>query len=258
MNRQMVMTKKLLFSLFVVLFMLSGCKLKRPDDVLSPKEMEKILYDYHLAQAIMMEESQSEKYKRDYYLEWVYQKNGITKQEFDRSLVWYTRYPDEFAEIYEKLSERVSKDRNQAAMLLERIEKSSFSVESGDSVDLWYLNNNAILANSVYLDKILFSIKADTTFYSGDTITWSVNNTLVSKTDSLPLQVYLALSMRYSNSRVITVDTLLNNSAKVELITVIDSVSDLSTITGFVSYVDSTNNKDACAVLTDISLIRQR
>ena len=143
-------------------------------------------------------------------------------------------------------------------MLLERIEKSSFSVESGDSVDLWYLNNNAILANSVYLDKILFSIKADTTFYSGDTITWSVNNTLVSKTDSLPLQVYLALSMRYSNSRVITVDTLLNNSAKVELITVIDSVSDLSTITGFVSYVDSTNNKDACAVLTDISLIRQR
>ena len=69
MNRQMAMTKKLLFSLFVVLFMLSGCKLKRPDDVLSPKEMEKILYDYHLAQAIMMEESQSEKYKRDYYLE---------------------------------------------------------------------------------------------------------------------------------------------------------------------------------------------
>ena len=135
-----------IISLFSIVLLLSACKVNRPDDVLPPKTMEAVLYDYHLAQAILMDAESAEKYKRDFYLEWVYQKNGVTKEEFDNSLVWYTRYPEEFAEIYEKLSERVTKDRNQAAMLLERIEKSSFSVESGDSVDLWYLNRNIILS----------------------------------------------------------------------------------------------------------------
>lgn len=254
----MRMKKILIISLLAVAFLLSGCRIRRPDDVLSPKIMEEVLYDYHLAQAILMEENTSERYQRDYYLDWVYQKNGVTEQEFEHSLVWYTRYPEQFAEIYDKLSERVTKDRNQAAMLLERIEKSSFSVESGDSVDLWYLNNNAILSNSIYLDKVLFSIKSDTTFHSGDTITWRLNNTFVSTTDTLPLQVYVSMSMRYGSTRVVTIDTLLDKSGKVELSTVIDSVVELGTLTGFINYIDSTANKDACAVLTDISLIRQR
>lgn len=252
------MKARQVISLLVVLVVLSGCKINRPDDVLSPKVMEEVLYDYHLAQAILAQEGQSEKYKRDYYIEWVFQKHGITQAELDTSLVWYTRYPKEFAKIYDKLSERSVKDRTQAAMLLERIEKSSFSVESGDSVDLWYLNNSAILSSSIYLDKIQFSMKADTTFHKSDTITWKLNNTFVSRNDTLPLQLYLALSMRYNNSKVFTIDTLLNGDASLELTTVIDSVVELGSVTGFVQYIDSTANKDACAVLTDISLVRQR
>lgn len=252
------MKARQVISLLVVLVVLSGCKINRPDDVLSPKVMEEVLYDYHLAQAILMEEGQSEKYKRDYYLDWVFQKHGVSKQDFEHSLIWYTRYPNEFAEIYGKLSDRVTRDRNQAAMLLERIEKSSFSVESGDSVDLWYLNRNIILSGSIYLDKVLFTIKSDTTFHKGDTITWNINNTFVAKADSLPQQIYASLSMRYGNSQVVTVDTLLDRTTNVKLTTVIDSVVDLNTITGSVCYMDSTAAKDACAVLTDVSLIRQR
>ena len=212
------MKLKLIISLFAIVLLLSGCKVNRPDDVLPPKTMEAVLYDYHLAQAILMDAESTEKYKRDFYLDWVYQKNGVTKEEFDNSLVWYTRYPEEFAEIYEKLSERVTKDRNQAAMLLERIEKSSFSVESGDSVDLWYLNNTAIMSNSIFLDKLTYSIKADTTFHKGDTITWNVNSTFVAP-DSLPLKVYLAMSLRYGADRVVTVDTLLDHTTEVTLMT---------------------------------------
>ena len=39
----------------VLLLVLSGCRLKRPDDVLSPKKMEQFLYDYHMAQAIIQD-----------------------------------------------------------------------------------------------------------------------------------------------------------------------------------------------------------
>lgn len=246
-----------IISLFAVVLLLSACKVNRPDDVLPPKTMEAVLYDYHLAQAILMDAESAEKYKRDFYLEWVYQKNGVTKEEFDNSLVWYTRYPEEFAEIYEKLSERVTKDRNQAAMLLERIEKSSFSVESGESVDLWYLNNTAIMSNSIFLDKLTYSIKADTTFHKGDTITWNVNSTFVAP-DSLPLKVYLAMSLRYGADRVVTVDTLLDHTSEVTLMSVTDTVADLNSLTGFVSYIDTIGNQDACIVLSNMSLIRQR
>lgn len=246
-----------IISLFAIVLLLSACKVNRPDDVLPPKTMEAVLYDYHLAQAILMDAESAEKYKRDFYLEWVYQKNGVTKEEFDNSLVWYTRYPEEFAEIYEKLSERVTKDRNQAAMLLERIEKSSFSVESGDSVDLWYLNNTAIMSNSIFLDKLTYSIKADTTFHKGDTITWNVNSTFVAP-DSLPLKVYLAMSLRYGADRVVTVDTLLDHTSEVTLMSVTDTVADLNSLTGFVSYIDTIGNQDACIVLSNMSLIRQR
>lgn len=246
-----------IISLFSIVLLLSACKVNRPDDVLPPKTMEAVLYDYHLAQAILMDAESAEKYKRDFYLEWVYQKNGVTREEFDNSLVWYTRYPEEFAEIYEKLSERVTKDRNQAAMLLERIEKSSFSVESGDSVDLWYLNNTAIMSNSIFLDKLTYSIKADTTFHKGDTITWNVNSTFVAP-DSLPLKVYLAMSLRYGADRVVTVDTLLDHTSEVTLMSVTDTVADLNSLTGFVSYIDTIGNQDACIVLSNMSLIRQR
>lgn len=246
-----------IISLFAIVLLLSACKVNRPDDVLPPKTMEAVLYDYHLAQAILMDAESAEKYKRDFYLDWVYQKNGVTKEEFDNSLVWYTRYPEEFAEIYEKLSERVTKDRNQAAMLLERIEKSSFSVESGDSVDLWYLNNTVIMSNSIFLDKLTYSIKADTTFHKGDTIIWNVNSTFVAP-DSLPLKVYLAMSLRYGADRVVTVDTLLDHTSEVTLMSVTDTVADLNSLTGFVSYIDTIGNQDACIVLSNMSLIRQR
>ena len=42
--------------------MLSGCRLKRPENVLSPKKMEQFLYDYHLAQAVTQDFSKDERY----------------------------------------------------------------------------------------------------------------------------------------------------------------------------------------------------
>ena len=71
----------------VLLLVLSGCRLKRPDDVLSPKKMEQFLYDYHMAQAIIQDLPKEEKYTTPAYVDWAYQKNGITKEQFNTSLV---------------------------------------------------------------------------------------------------------------------------------------------------------------------------
>ena len=63
-----------------LLFMLSGCRLNRPDDVLPPRKMEQFLYDYHLAQAIGQELPREDRYTTKAYIDWAYSKNGITPE----------------------------------------------------------------------------------------------------------------------------------------------------------------------------------
>ena len=77
--------------LIIVLFSLtlSGCRLRRPENVLPPKKMEQFLYDYHLAQAVSQDLPKDEKYTTQAYIDWAYQKNGVTKEEFNTSLIWY-------------------------------------------------------------------------------------------------------------------------------------------------------------------------
>ena len=55
--QQKVLMMKRIDFLCVLIFVLalSGCRLRRPENVLPPKKMEQFLYDYHLAQAIGQE-----------------------------------------------------------------------------------------------------------------------------------------------------------------------------------------------------------
>ena len=148
------MRKTDILALFLLVTLLSGCRLNRPDDVLSPKKMEQFLYDYHLAQAIGQELSRDEKYTSKAYIDWAYEKNGITADDLNRSLVWYTRNPKELAKIYKRLSVRVDAEYKSASRSLSQIEKTSFTIQSGDSVNLWYLSPSAILNTSDYMSKL--------------------------------------------------------------------------------------------------------
>jgi len=241
--------------LVLISFLVSGCRLKRPDDVLSPKKMENILYDYHLAQAVSSEMPRDERYKTDAYINWVYKKNNVTKGEFERSLKWYCRYPKEFAKIYKHISNRVEAEYKSASKALSQIEKQSFNIESGDSIDLWYLNRTALLNTSELMDKLSFNVPRDTTFHNGDTILWTMNSTFVS-TDSLSLSkayIYLAI---YAPDNVWVTDTVLTTSGQVSLQLQITDAGKMSNIRGFINYSDETGSRDGIFVLSDMSLMR--
>ena len=152
----------------MLLPMLCGCRLRRPESVLSSKKMEQFLYDYHLAQAVSQDLPQSERYTSRAYIDWAYSKNNISKEQFERSLVWYTRYPKELSKIYKRLSNRIDDEYKAVSRSLSQIEKKSFAVQSGDSVDLWYLDRTALLNTSAYMNKLTYHINKDTTFYAGE------------------------------------------------------------------------------------------
>ena len=238
-----------------LLLMLSGCRLNRPDDVLPPRKMEQFLYDYHLAQAIGQELPRENRYTTKAYIDWAYINNGITPEQFDRSLIWYTRYPKELAKIYKRLSNRIDDEYKSVSRALSQIEKKAFSIQSGDSVNLWYLDRTALLNTSVYMNKLTYKITRDTTFHKGDTICLNLSGTFVSPDSGVPGYAYMSLSAYYNDS-VSTADTLLCTNGGVGLSIILDSKKDITSISGSINYLDSTDNRNNMLVLTGMELMR--
>lgn len=238
-----------------LLLLLSGCRLNRPDDVLPPRKMEQFLYDYHLAQAIGQELPREDRYTTKAYIDWAYSKNGITPEQFNRSLVWYTRYPKELAKIYKRLSNRIDDEFKAASRSLSQIEKKSFAIQSGDSVNLWYLDRTALLNSSAYMNKLTYKITRDTTFHNGDTISLNLSAAFVSPDSGVPAYSYMSLSIYYNDS-VSSADTLLHGNGRVGLSLILDSKRDFSSISGSINYLDSTDNRNSMLVLTGMELMR--
>ena len=121
-----VKTLCLLITLFVV-----GCKVETPEGVLPPEKMENVIYDYHLVQAITTEYMPLN-YEKKMHINYVFEKHGITKEQFDSSLVWYTRYPRRMHRIYASLEKRTMEEL--LSMLTERQQmglRLHFGMEDG-------------------------------------------------------------------------------------------------------------------------------
>lgn len=236
--------------------MLAGCRLKRPDTVIPPKKMEALLYDYHTAQALAMKLPTSERYKRDLMYNYVFDKHGVTQEQLDTSLVWYTRNPREFAKIYAKLSLKVDKDRQDAEHRRERIEKKSFSVVSGDSVDLWYLPRTGLMTSSQLLDRVKFEVPGDTSFHYGDTLKWTVGTSFQGhSSDSIRPVAYMYISVTYGDS-VFSADAITESTCVNEITVVTDKRKAITKIRGAIQYVDCAENDSVFMLLNGVSLLR--
>ena len=98
--------------IFLVAFtlLLSGCD-RRPKGVLNQNDMTIVLTEMHKADASMMEKGFAfSRYsdKAPYY-KFIFKKYGITKAQFDSSLVWYSKKPRVFGNIYVKVLDNLTK-----------------------------------------------------------------------------------------------------------------------------------------------------
>ena len=76
--------------------------------------MQSVLYDLHRAEAIIQVSSMAFGHDEETakYYQVVLDKHGITKAEFDSSLVWYTNHPQRFNKIYPKIMKRCVDETN--------------------------------------------------------------------------------------------------------------------------------------------------
>ena len=86
-----------------------GC---RPRGVLSNREMREVLYDLHRADGALQVAGYNYSHDQELagYYKNVLDAHGITQEQFDSSLVWFTDNPQIFNKIYPKVMERLDAD----------------------------------------------------------------------------------------------------------------------------------------------------
>ena len=256
MRRARVNKSFLLFASALSL-LFAACSERKPSDVLEPSKLEAVLYDYHLVQSIINDMPSSERYKKDLYFDYVYDKHGVTSAEVDSALVYYARYPEALSEVYENLSVRIKNTQKRLAEEDTQFESHMPVAVVGDSADLWYETRVKLMYPSVLGNRFNFTVPSDTNFKANDRFEWSGEVMfLPDEADSVNHYLHLSLMAKLANDSVMSVDTMLYTSGAYNLLLTDTLGARLNTLYGNVYYKSKELGHDA--LLYGMRLMRYR
>ncbi len=160
---------------FFALMLLLACTPTVPKQFIQPDEMEDILYDYHLAQAMAMkkiDDSHEMDMRRNQYFHAVLKKHHVTKEDFDTSMVYYFSHLARLKRIYQEVNERLSDEAKLLGTAVGEINRYSRYGASGDTANIWNDRTNLLLMPCPTMNRFDFTIKADTSYHKGDSFTF--------------------------------------------------------------------------------------
>jgi len=132
-NRQNKTFVKFLFLLGVAMIF-TACD-GRPSGVLSQRKMTEVLTEMHKADASMAEKGvlYGKYSQKAPYYRYIFKKYDITQAQFDSSLVWYTKNPQRFENIYDNVL-------NQLADLQHAVKKGKYHYVDSTQLSIVKLN----------------------------------------------------------------------------------------------------------------------
>lgn len=167
-----MMRRTALFAFTVMFAMTLGlisCKPSTPHDIIQPDDMEDLLYDYHLADAM------AQQAKGDYgqnvisYRAAVLKKYGVSQAEFDSSMVYYMRHTTQLHDIYEDIAERMQDEAQSLGSTVGMgAGQGNYQSASGDTIDIWKGPQSLILVPNEPYNLLSFHYKPDTKAQKGD------------------------------------------------------------------------------------------
>ncbi len=159
-------------SMFVILSLglLMACTPSVPSKYIQPGELEDILYDYHLTQAMVKAEhpGESNDFERSKYFHVLLKKYGVTEEDFDSSMVYYYSHLPRLKEIYMEVNERLADDAKDLGATVGEIGRYSQYSTSGDTANIWEGASDVLLIPRPTMNHFDFTVKVDTSFYKGD------------------------------------------------------------------------------------------
>ncbi len=154
--------------LILLLLWMTACKPTVPSEYIQPGELEDILYDYHVAQAMAKTDNPSVDFNKSYYFEAVLHKYGLTEAEFDSSLVYYYSNVMKLKEIYGRVNERLVEEAKNFGASVGSLRQYSQYSTTGDTANIWKYDTELLLIPYVTKNRYDFTIPVDTSFYKGD------------------------------------------------------------------------------------------
>lgn len=187
--------------LFLVL--LSACTPKVPKEYIQPDDMEDILYDYFVSQGIVKEEGlDNSEYKRELYFEAVLKKYGLTRAEFDTSLVYYYTRADRFVKVWKNVQERLGEAAIEYGASAGEVETFTTSTLTGDTANIWNGVISQVLVPYAPYNRLQYRLKADTAYRKGDSFMLTWNSNFLYQSGSKDAVAYMAV--RYKNDSIVS------------------------------------------------------
>lgn len=248
------MKTKYLTWLMLAVWMFVGCKPGVPSRYLQPDEMEEILYDFHLSQAVvMMEHDAPENAERHLAYQAVLKKHQVTQAEFDSSLVYYYSHAYRLDEIYKRVSQRLE---NQAQALgAAESELGQFAHLSlhGDTADVWNLKTSWLLLPAPPYNRIDFECKVDTSYRKGDSFQLYFQTNYLYQSGTKDATAFIVVE--YDNDSIATFHTNIYMSGLNQLRVADNPKNGIKRLWGFF-YLDKGNEKNTTLKLLFIDHIQ--
>lgn len=237
---------------------LAACSADMPEGIPDEQTMEEILYDYHLAQALSdngLPESVSKendyRISEAYYTKAALAKHGMTNDDFDKALMWYSRHSEKLFDIYKRLNERVAAE---AGSSTGGNGGAYAGAASSDTTDIWQ-GGRSYLLSSTGQNYVAYEQTADTAIHAGDLLTLHFIPSWVYREGRKAAIAQLALV--YENDSVaVTMSDVYNDRPKELSISV--GKMPLKIVRVFIYQQATWSEKPKLLVLSGVSLVRFR
>lgn len=254
MNRKR--TSYIIVAMAVIIIMaVTSCKPTVPRKYIQPDEMEGILYDYYISQALANHgtDYETSSFNKNVYYNAVLKKHGVTEAEFDSSLVYYYTNSNRFFDIYKKLSERIGNDAAGLGASVGEINKYSQLKADGDTANIWHDATSVVLSPVSPYNKMVFHIIADSTFRRGDSFLLNFMTDFMYQAGTKDAMVYIAV--HYKNDSISTHINRVSVSGVSQLRVPSNMDSDIKSIDGFI-YLSTGNDESKTLKLMFISQLQ--
>ncbi len=234
-----------------------ACGPERPNSILSDSKMEEVLYDYHAAKALGEVVSPSDKYKATLYYLNVFKKHHTTEEQFDSTLSWYSRHPEAFDKVYQKVIKRIEDEKRVLERSISISGQGSSVTQSGDSVNIWSGMKMFSLTNHPYDNLLTFDYENDANYEEGDTLHFNARFRYFDEKDkqiNSDEVAVMALSIRYRNDSIINQMHYIFDDGKHTLTLHSKENGKIREVYGFI-YLPEQSEKRMLLV-EDVSLIR--
>ncbi len=236
--------------------LLVSCKPGVPSGIIQPDDLEELLYDYHLAQAMAEKSYDSVNYKRYSYVKAVFEKHEVSEAEFDSAMVWYSSHATYLKDIYARLHVRYEEHVSALGAVTGESDAFAHLGTQGDTANIWHEYAFRILKPRYTEDRLTFSLTADSTFYRGDALLWRFEPRYISR-NRKSQDAYAGLYVRYDNDSIagVTERVYANNQMRLQLNG--DTAYAIREVGGFVYYKASEDEKEPrLMIIQDIMLVR--